>query len=96
MVRLGQPKSKTEFSVFFFGFFFLAFHALAAEDPASQPSKPLGCDPERVLHGPGADTFLSLVKIKMIWSVIFPTLDFPPPPGMCLSGFCPVKQHAAC
>ena len=25
MVRLGQPKSKTEFSVFFFGFFFWPF-----------------------------------------------------------------------
>ena len=26
-----------------------------------QPSKPLGCDPERVLHGPGGDTDLDVV-----------------------------------
>ena len=77
MVRLGQPKSKTEFSVFFFGFFFLAFHALAAEDPASQPSKPLGCDPERVLHGPGADTDLDVVDGRRYyqWHRMLAVLD---------------------
>ena len=58
---VGTTEIENRIFGFFFRFFFLAFHALAAEDPASQPSKPLGCDPERVLHGPGADTDLDVV-----------------------------------
>jgi hypothetical protein len=56
MVRLGQPKSKTEFS-----FFFLPFTRWQRRIRLLYPSKPLGCDPDRVLHGPGGDTDLDVV-----------------------------------
>jgi hypothetical protein len=51
----------TEIENRIFGFFFLPFTRLPRRIRLLYPSKPLGCDQERVLHGPGGDTDLDVV-----------------------------------
>ena len=60
--RLGQPNLETEISV---PFFVLSFHHFLHEDHFFYNRLNLlgqvGCDPDRVLHGPGGDTDLDVV-----------------------------------